>query len=376
MNTPAGATGRIALIDDSEVVLATVSRGLEEMGWTVHRALGGRAGIEALDALRPDVAVCDLHMPDVTGLDVIAHAVRHHPRLPVIILSGDEDLNAVLSAVRRGAFDYVVKAAADLRPLGEAVRRAFEHVQLRLQNERLGADLDRARERLADQLRELKRQHDLLEKEQRRSERLLLNILPRAIAERLKDEEGRRLVADRFEGVTVLFGDIVGFTPMSAKMTPDALVTLFNDVISRFDALASRLGIEKIKTLGDAYMAAAGLPVRCADHAEVAALMALGMQEALREFNRERGTDLRMRIGLHSGAVVAGVIGTHKFIYDLWGDTVNVAARMESHGVPGQVQVTRATADLLRERFTCELRGMVEVKGKGPMEAFLLTGLA
>jgi class 3 adenylate cyclase/CheY-like chemotaxis protein len=376
MSKAATATGRVLLVDDSEIVLEAVARALREQGWTVQQAVGGQAGLDALDGGRADVIVCDLHMPEVDGLAVLSHVLAHQPRTPVVMLSGDDDLTAVLKAVRHGAFDYVVKSGEDMRPIGEAVRRAFEHVQLRLQNERLADDLASARERLADQLRELKRQHELLEHEQRRSERLILNILPRPIAERLKGGDDRGLVADRFEGVTVLFADVVGFTPLSAGLTPDALVTLLNDLVSRFDHLATGLGIEKIKTLGDAYMAAAGLPTPCEDHAEVAALMALRMLEAIAAFNLARGTSLRMRIGLHSGPVVAGVIGTSKFIYDLWGDTVNVAARMESHGVPGAIQVSRATADLLQARFVCEPRGIVEVKGKGPMEVFLLTGLA
>jgi adenylate cyclase len=376
MVTPAQASGRIVLIDDSEIALEAAARGLQQMGWSVERAIGGKAGVDAIDAAVPDVVVCDLHMPEVSGLEVLAHLLERHPTVPLIMLSGDQDLNAVLTAVRRGAFDYVVKASADMRALHEAVRRAIDHVRLRRQNERLSADLERARERLADQLRELKRQHDLLEHEQRRSEGLLRNILPRPIAERLKNEEERGLVADRFEGVTVLFADVVGFTPLSSKLTPDELVTLLNDLVSRFDALSTGLGIEKIKTIGDAYMAAAGLPIRCDDHAEVAAIMALKMLEEIEAFNADRKTTLRMRIGMHSGPVVAGVIGTSKFIYDLWGDTVNVAARMESHGVPSAIQITRATADLLAARFVCTPRGTVEVKGKGPMEVFLLTGLA
>lgn len=370
------ATGRLVLVDDSELTLAAVGRGLEALGWSVHKALGGRAGLDAVETVRPDVVVCDLHMPDVSGMDVLRHVLEHHPRTPVVMLSGDQDLNAVLAAVRQGAFDYVVKAGEDLRPLHEAIRRAFERVQLLTQNARLSADLDGARARLAEQLRELQRQHDLLEREQRRSERLLLNILPREVAERLKDDSERRMVAERFESVTVLFGDVVGFTPLCSTLSPDELVSLLDDLVSRFDAIADELGVEKIKTIGDAYMAAAGLPVRSEDHAEVAALTALRMHEAIARFNAERGTSLRMRIGMHTGSVVAGVIGTHKFVYDLWGDTVNVAARMESHGVPGAVQVSAATAGRLAARFALEPRGTVDVKGKGPMEVFLLRGLA
>lgn len=370
------ASGRLVLIDDSPVVLEVVGRGLEEMGWTVHRALGGEEGIGRIDEIGPEVVVCDLHMPGVDGLEVIEHVRSQHSGVPVIVLSGDADLDAVLGAMRRGAFDYVVKADEDLRPLGEAVRGAFEHRKLLRQNERLQADLDQAHDRLALQLKELNRQHDLLQLEQAKSERLLLNILPKSIAERLKTQGEQRILADQFDHATVLFADIVGFTPMSAKLTPAELVTMLNGLFSRFDELAQDLGVEKIKTIGDAYMAAAGVPVAMMDHAEVAALMALRMLDELRRYNEEHDLALELRVGLHSGSVVAGVIGKNKFIYDLWGDTVNTAQRMESHGQAGAIQVTEDTRELLKDHFRCEPRGELEVKGKGRMRAYLLTGLA
>lgn len=374
--TVTDSSGRLALIDDSPVILETVGAGLEEMGWTVHRALGGRMGIDRVDDVVPDVVVCDLHMPEVDGFGVLDHVREHHPNTLVIMLSGDADLTAVLGAVRKGAFDYVVKADSDLRPLGEAVRRAFEHRQLLRQNELLQADLDSARDRLAMQLNELNRQHDLLQREQEKSESLLLNILPRTIADQLKDVENDSLIADEFEQVTVLFADLVGFTPLSGTLSPDALVSMLNGLFTKFDELAEDLGVEKIKTLGDAYMAATGLPLPMDEHAEVMALMALRMMEALRAYNREHEIALDLRIGLNSGKVVAGVIGKNKFIYDLWGDTVNIASRMESHGVPGSIQVSDSTRELLKDRFRTEPRGEIEVKGKGRMRTWLMTGLA
>jgi class 3 adenylate cyclase/ActR/RegA family two-component response regulator len=367
---------RLVLIDDSPIMLDVVGRALERMGWTVYRALGGKAGIERIEGLSPDVVVCDLHMPDVGGLEVIEHVRANRPGVPVIVLSGDAELDAVLSAIRHGAFDYVVKADEDLRPLGEAVRRAFEHRRLIRQNERLQADLDHARDRLAVQLQELNRQHDLLQKEQAKSEHLLLNILPKRIAERLKTEGEGRLIADRIDNATVLFADIVGFTPMSATLEPNELVARLNGLFSRFDQLAEALGVEKIKTLGDAYMAAAGVPEETPDHAEVAGLMALRMLDDLRRYNEEIGFELRLRIGLHSGPLVAGVIGKNKFIYDLWGDTVNIASRMESHGRPGTIQITQTTQDLVKHRFHCEPIGEIDVKGKGLMPVYRLSGLA
>jgi class 3 adenylate cyclase len=211
-----------------------------------------------------------------------------------------------------------------------------------------------------------------LEEEHARSERLLLNILPAAISERLKGTE--QPIADAFAEVTVLFADIVGFTELSARLDPAALVKMLNGIFSAFDDLAQELGLEKIKTIGDCYMVAAGLPSPRADHGQAVARMALGMRAALERLNEETGTELHIRIGVHSGPVVAGVIGKRKFIYDLWGDTVNTASRMESSGVADQIQVSRAVYDRIKDDFDLDPRGMVKVKGKGEMETFLLKG--
>ena len=210
----------------------------------------------------------------------------------------------------------------------------------------------------------------LLGEERERSERLLLNILPAPIAERLKASE--ESIAEHSDGVTVLFADIVGFTPLSASKTPQALVELLNRIFSEFDALADAHGLEKIKTIGDAYMAVAGLPEPWPDHAPRAARMALAMLDVIARLAAETGEKLALRIGLHSGPVVAGVIGRRKFTYDLWGDTVNTASRMESHGVPGTIHCSEATALLLQGAFQLQARGAMEIKGKGEMHTFLL----
>jgi len=210
----------------------------------------------------------------------------------------------------------------------------------------------------------------MLGEERERSERLLLNILPVSIAERLKTSTSA--IADHSEEVTVLFADIVGFTPLSARKTPQALVQLLDRIFSEFDRLAEAHGLEKIKTIGDAYMAAAGLPERRADHAPAAARMAQGMLAAVARIAAETGEVLAVRIGLHSGPVVAGVIGTKKFSYDMWGDTVNTASRMESHGVAGAIHCSEATAALLQHDFALTARGAVEVEGKGEMHTFLV----
>lgn len=203
---------------------------------------------------------------------------------------------------------------------------------------------------------------------QRRSDDLLHNTLPESIVRRLKGSP--TTIADAFPSASILFADVCDFTPMSAGMTPRELVALLDRVFTTFDEFVDDLGLEKIKTIGDAYMVASGVPEPRPDHAEAIAELALRMRDHAEE--GPDGRPLRLRIGINSGPVVAGIIGSHRFAYDLWGDAVNTASRMESTGVPGQIQITAATRELIEDRFVCEPRGPVEVKGKGPMPTFLL----
>ena len=219
---------------------------------------------------------------------------------------------------------------------------------------------------------ERKQAEDALREEQEKSEKLLLNILPKVIAERLKQNE--TTIAEYFPEVTVLFADIVGFTALSAVMNPIDLVELLNKIFSRFDLLCDRHGLEKIKTIGDAYMVVGGLPCPRADHAEAIAQMALDMQTEIARFNTNNRKYFSIRVGIHSGPVVAGVIGIKKFIYDLWGDTVNLASRMESHGLSWRIQVSETTYKLLEHKYLFQERGIIDVKGKGGMRTYLLVG--
>ena len=209
-----------------------------------------------------------------------------------------------------------------------------------------------------------------LEQERERSERLLLNVLPAPIAERLKTDPAP--IADRFPEASVLFADIVGFTELSAGMAPEDLVTLLNDLFTAFDHVADRHGLEKIKTIGDAYMCVSGVPVPHPDHLERIADAALEMRDLVAAPLTERGPLLRLRIGIDTGPVIAGVIGERKFIYDLWGDPVTMASRMESQGIAGGIQVTARAGERLRARYALSPRGEVEIKGRGTMETYLL----
>jgi PAS domain S-box-containing protein len=218
-----------------------------------------------------------------------------------------------------------------------------------------------------------KEMHSKLRKEQKKTESLLLNILPEPIAYRLKKTKGV-LIADKFEEATIMFADIVNFTQISTTMPATKLVCLLNEIFSTFDKLTEKHGLEKIKTIGDAYMVAAGIPTPRLDHAEAIAEMALDMLSAIKALNVELGTKFDLRIGINSGPVVAGVIGTKKFIYDLWGNSVNTASRMESHGIPGRIQVSIYTYQLLEDIYDFEDRGPIEIKGQGEMRTYLLCG--
>ena len=217
---------------------------------------------------------------------------------------------------------------------------------------------------------EIHAKNDVIEQKNRENEQLLLNVLPAPIANRLR--EGELSIADGFAEVTVAFADLVGFTALSSEMPPQSVVALLNGLFTRFDVAAQEIGIEKIKTVGDAYMAVCGLPQPVENHAERMVRMAIRMVHICREHAMEHRVPIRLRIGINSGPVVAGVIGKSKYIYDLWGDTVNLASRMESAGLPDSIQVTSAVYEKLKDLFAFEPRGAIDIKGKGPIEVWLL----
>lgn len=214
--------------------------------------------------------------------------------------------------------------------------------------------------------------YGLLRVEQERSEGLLLNILPQEIAARLKG--GEQTIADHHPSVSILFADLVGFTPLTDVLSPGEMLDLLNEIYSHFDTLIEKFGVEKIRTIGDSYMIASGLPHSRTDHAQVLAFLALEMNVYIAGLPPVAGRRLSFRMGINSGPVIAGVIGRKKFTYDVWGDTVNTASRMESQGVAGKIQITRATYEILKDDFICQTEGSLDVKGKGHMETWFLLG--
>ncbi len=264
------------------------------------------------------------------------------------MLTALDEVDSTVRCIEAGAEDYVPK------PFNPVILHA-----------RINASLEK--KRLRDQEQAYLTE---LQAERAKSDLLLLNVLPKAVADRLK--QGERTIVDSFRDATVVFADIVGFTSFSANMAPSRTVQLLNDLFSGFDRLVETYELEKVKTIGDSYMAVGGVPIPLPTHAERCARMTLDMIEVLHHFNRRNSVSLDIRIGINSGPVVAGIIGTRKFAYDLWGDTVNVASRMESQALPGMIQVSANTHALIADQFIFEERGTIEIKNRGLMATYRL----
>jgi adenylate cyclase len=313
-------------------------------------AANGASALELVSTQEFDLVLLDLIMPEMNGFEVLRRlkATEHTSHVPVIVISALDELDSVVRCIESDAEDYLTK------PFNPVLLRA-----------RISASLEK--KRLRD--REKKFIQDL-EQERQRSESLLLNILPQSVIARMRD--GEKIIADRIIDATILFCDLVGFTALSQGLSADRTIEFLSRIFSAFDRLAVEHGVEKIKTIGDAYMAAAGVPEPQADHVVRIVTLAPRMLETVDAIAKETGLKLQARIGIHSGPIVAGVIGTHKFVYDVWGDTVNTASRMESHSLAGRVQISAATRAALADRFEVEPRGMVDIKGKGMMETYFL----
>jgi class 3 adenylate cyclase len=344
--------GRVLVVDDLEENRELLSRRLSKLGYTVREASSGEEVLGSIRNQTVDLILLDILMPGIDGLEVLRRlksdpALRH---IPVVMLSSEDQLDTVVRCISLGADDFLPK------PFNSTLLMARVESSL-------------SRKRLRDHEAALL---ERVQAEQAISERLLLNILPRPIADRLK--AGERTIADSFPNVTVLFTDFVDFTRLSSSVTPDLLVTRLNGIFSAFDRLCEQHGLEKIKMIGDGYMAVGGLPNARPDHAHIVANVALAMQTEASGFSLGHGRPCRMRIGINSGPVVAGVIGTRKFAYDLWGDTVNLASRMESCAPSGGILVTESTFALLKSEYNFKPGKLVRVKGKGQVVSYFLLG--
>jgi adenylate cyclase len=341
---PSSVASRILVVDDNASNRDLLSRRLQREGYRVTSAEGGAAALAMIAAEGFDLVLLDLMMPGLSGFEVLSRlkadgGTRH---IPVIMISALDELDSTVRCIEAGAEDYLPK------PFNPVLLRA-----------RINACLEK------------KRLLDELHAEKERSEALLLNILPRTIVERMR--RGETAIADRIAEATVLFSDLVDFTLLSATLSPEETVKLLGLLFSQFEDLAVLHGLETIKTIGDGYMVTGGILEQQPNAAVAVAEMALSMLEVAERAGRTIDKKLQLRIGVHSGGpIIAGVLGTHKIAYDVWGDTVNTAKRMESYGLPGQIHVSAATRRLLGDAFRFEPRGLLDVKGKGSMETFFV----
>jgi adenylate cyclase len=340
----------VLVVDDIESNRDLLCRRLAKLGCHTHSASNGREALEFLDHTIVDLILLDVMMPEVDGYTALS-LIKRSKRLrmiPVVMLSAVSDFESIVRCIELGAEDYLLK------PFNPTILKA-----------RVNACLEK--KRLRDQENEYL---ESIKREQQRSERLLLNILPASIAEKLKDNP--QTIAEHYPDVTVLFADIVGFTEFAAARSPQDLLQCLNQIFSAFDQLVETHQVEKIKTIGDAYMAVGGLSGKVYNHTAAIADLALDMRATIGSISQTYAEPLMLRIGISHGPVVAGVIGSQRLSYDLWGDTVNMASRMESHGLPGQIQLTASCGQRLNDRYEINPRGTILVKGKGEVDTLWL----
>ena len=341
---------RILVVDDNAANRDVLERRLTREGHAVVTAADGAQALGLIGEEDFDLVLLDLIMPEISGFDVLTRlkaneATRH---IPVIVISALDEIDSAVRCIEAGAEDFLSKPFDPIL-LRTRINSSLEKKWLR----------DREKKFVAD-----------LETEKRKSETLLLNILPHSIVRRMRDGEVR--IADQVHESTILFCDLAGFTVLSGAMPAPRVLDFLGEIFTQFDALAAAAGVEKIKTIGDAYMAAAGIPEPQPDHAHRVARLAPRMRRAVRAVAGATGLNLDARIGIHTGPIVAGVIGTNKFAYDVWGDSVNTASRMESHSLNGRIHISEATRAALGDGFAVEPRGVIDVKGKGPMQTYFL----
>jgi len=335
--------GFVLVVDDEEQNRSLLRDPLEARGYEIAEAENGMQALQKVAERPPDVILLDLMMPKMDGFEVCRRIKKDlkTAHIPILIVTALSERKERLMGIAAGANDFLNK------PID------IQDVILRVGNAVHAKHL-----------------HDQLQIEQEKSERLLLNILPKPIAERMK--KGETNIADKHPDVTVLVADLVGFTTLSAHINAEQVVQLLNEIFSAFDLLAEKHGLEKVKTMGDAYMVAGGLSVPRPDHAEASADLALNLQEEIQRLNREYDTSIRLRIGICTGPVVAGVIGRGRFAYDLWGETVNLACCLESTGEAGKIQIAESTYERLKHKYEFAPKHSINCKGYDGLAAYWL----
>ncbi|MEW6265436.1 MAG: adenylate/guanylate cyclase domain-containing protein [Thermodesulfobacteriota bacterium] len=341
----------ILVVDDVPANLTLLTGLLKENGYHVRPVPSGKLALNAVERDPPDLILLDINMPGMDGYEVCQRikAKESTRDIPIIFLTAKAEVEDEARGLALGAVDYITK------PVNPTIVRARVKVQIELKQLR-----DREREYLK-----------MIQNEKMKSETLLTNVLPETVANRLKKSPG--IIAESYEQATVLFADLVGFTKMSERISASRLVEILNDLFSMFDLLVEKYGLEKIKTIGDAYMAVNGVP-NSVHQPRAAADLALAMLEEIDSYAGKYEEKLQIRVGLHTGPVMAGVIGHKRLVFDLWGDTVNTASRMESHSLPGHIQVSGCVYQQLRDAYDFENRGAMHIKGKGEMVTYFLLG--
>jgi adenylate cyclase len=340
---PPPSRGTVMVVDDEEQNRTLLRDPLEAHGYKVIEVENGIRALQKVEEETPDVILLDLMMPKMDGFEVCRRLKKYWKaaHVPILVLTALSDRKERLMGIEAGANDFLTKPVD------------VQDVLLRVNNAIY-----------------TKRLHDQLQAEREKSERLLRNILPRPIADRMK--AGELNIADHCPDVTLLMADLAGFTALTASIDPVQIVNLLNEIFSAFDVLVEKRGLEKIKVVGDAYMVAGGIHTHPSDHAEAIAGLALEFQKQVTRFNEQYGTTFRIRIGIHTGPLVAGVIGRKTFAYDVWGETVNTACRLEATGKAGAIQLSESTYKHLKGKYDCGAKHSIDLKDHGTLEAYWL----
>jgi class 3 adenylate cyclase len=366
----------VLYVDDEENNLNSFRAALRR-NYNIYTALSGEEGIDILSKTDIHVIVTDQRMPHMTGVQFLQHIPDAQDNVK-IILTGFSDMESIIEAINTGKVYRYITKPWDKDELKITIDNAIETVMLRRDNKHLIQELREHNEQLEEKVRlrtqEIEKQKQIIEAAKSQSESLLLNILPAEIADELK--QFGKSYARKHEQVSVLFADIKGFTFIAEKLTPVKLVTQLDEVFGAFDNIIAKYGMEKIKTIGDAYMCASGLPLADNENAVKSVKAALDMQQFIKEFGAANKIQnlpvFEIRVGIHTGPLVAGVVGLRKFAYDIWGDAVNLASQMEQHSEVGKVNISGETYSLIKDTFNCTYRGKIEAKSKGQVDMYFV----